>query len=236
MSSPGGTDTGKHAHREVAVHHGRTGIRLAVALVVLGVLLGVLVWSPWSSDPGSEAATAAPTGPPLPTYGTDWRTAAGHSYRITVTPADRTSDAPSAGGCFPAPGAGRVNARFDVRVENLSHHSSPVPDVGFAANLGPNGSVRAAVLDYDDASRTVELAPRADGAGCSTANTLGAEGNKNLPADTARTWHGVVAGVAAGIGGNPAGLRLLVRYRQVDVEAVGGNAAAEFVVPFDLTS
>lgn len=232
MSSPGGPDAGKHAHREVAVHHGRTGIRLAVALVVLGVLLGVLVWSPWSSDPDSEAATPAPSGPPLPTYGTDWRTAAGHSYRITVTPAVRTSSEPSEGGCFPEPPAGRVNVRFDVRVENLSHHSSPVPEVGFAANLGPNGRVRAAVLDYDRASRTVELAPLADGAGCATASTLGAEGNESLPADTARTWHGVVAGVA---GPDPAGLRLLVRYRQVDVEAAGGSSAAEFVVPFDLT-
>lgn len=244
MSSSGGPEgSGKHARRDdpasparrpATVRHGTTGVRLAAVLAVLGVVVMLLIWSPWSGGPDSPANTA-PSGPPLPTYGADWRTAAGDSYRLTVTPAVVTSDRASAGGCYPAPVAGRVNVRFDVRIENLSHHVAPVPDVEFGANLGPEGRVRPRVLAYDGTSHPIELSPVTDGTDCSEADGLGPQDRTPLPADTGRTWTGLVAGITPGAGSGPAGLRLIVRYQEVDVTAAGGSTPVDVVVPFAFT-
>ncbi len=237
MSSPEGS--GKHAHRAepsrprrpATVTHGNAGARLAAALVVLGVLVALLIWSPWSSEPDS-AATPGSGGRLLPTYGADWKTAAGDSYRITVTPAVVVTDRASEGGCFPEPEAGSVNVRFDVRIENLSHDAEPVPEVEVGVNTDADGHVRPQVLDYPHTSRSVELAPRVDGESCSEAASLGPDGRKTLPGGTGRTWKGTVGAVDRGPGTSPSGLRLIVRYREVDATARGGSSPADIVVPF----
>jgi len=171
----------------------------AIAAVVL---LQVLVPS-GDDDPGP------PPGEGLPKFGADWSTSAGSRYRISVTPLGDLSSKASADGCVPAPADGFVNARFGVRVENLSGKSAPVPAVDFGANLDARGSADPTMVALPSVRTNVSVQPDGDGGTCADASSIRPDG-RTMKNGEARDFVGTVGGISIPV--DP-GLAVIVSYR-----------------------
>lgn len=187
---------------------GRGQLLIAVAAVAAAVLLRVLVPS-GPEDPGP------PLGSGLPHFGADWSGADGTRYRISVTPLSTLSSRASSDGCVRAPAAGFVNARFGVRIENLSGRTAPVPAVDFGANLDASGSADPTAVDLPASRTNVSVTPGARGAGCGTASSIGPRGRSGLEKGAVLDLVGTVGGISIPV---QPGLSVIVRYTDQDGE------------------
>lgn len=165
----------------------------------------------------------------LPTYGAEWTTADGSAYRITVVPSNELVHTASPDGCIKAPASGHTSVGFSVRVENLSDHPAPFPDVAFAANVNADGAVDLSALTLTAGSRNIEVTPRVKGTPCDEAYLVRPAGRGKLKEGGSATFEAVVGGI---VEPPPTGLALIVRYVQADGAKPGGSTTAEILAPF----
>ena len=169
---------------------------------MLAVLLRVLV-------PGGEDDPGPPLGSGLPHFGNEWTAKGGARYRITVTPLATLSSRASTDGCVSAPADGFVNARFGVRIENLSSRRVPVPSVDFGANLGSGGVADPTMAELPPVRRNVAISPTTGGATCTTASSLRPRGRDELAEGGVLDLVGTVGGIRIPV---QPGVSVIVRY------------------------
>ena len=192
--------------------------------IVAGALVLLLLQQTFLTDDPKDPLRSG-----LPTFGSEWKTADGSSYRITIVPSNERVDGASPGGCIKAPTSGHANVGFAVRIENLSDKAAPMPDVAFAANVNPKGELDLAALSLNTASRNIEVTPRAEDVPCSEASTVRPAGRDKLAKGDSVTFEGVVGGILEPV---PNGLALIVRYVQADGSDTGTSSTAEVLAPF----
>jgi hypothetical protein len=206
----------KRARRPPWYRSPRNQLLVGGAAIALAVLARALVPAGGSEDPGP------PLGEGLSHYGGDWQTKDGSKYRITVTPLVTFSSRASRDGCVPAPADGFVNARFAVRVQNLSGRTAPVPVVDFGVNLDASGSADPTKVEMPSVRTNVSLVPCADGATCDSASSIGPGGRSKLKKSEALDLVGTVGGISIPV---EPGLSMIVRYR-------GSGGDTELLAPF----
>ena len=194
----------------------RAQLLIAAAAVALAVLLRVLV------PGGASDAPGAPLGAGLPHYGADWKAAHGTRYRISITPLAALSSRPSSDGCVRAPSAGFVNARFGVRIENLSGSEAPVPQVDFGTNLDASGAAVPTMVDLPEVRTNVALTPAAEDAGCDDASTLAPGARSSMKKGQVLDLVGTVGRISIPV---EPGLAVIVRYATT-------NGSQELLAPF----
>lgn len=203
-------------------------VRVVALAVVGGFLLVLIQHKPLGDWPiVGRVIDRAGSGPN--TYEAQWRTLDGSSYRMTVTPSSDRSQDPSPEGCVPAPGAGRANLRFEVRIENLSGRSAPMPEVLFAVNASPSGELDRSPAAEAGTNRSIEVTPRGPGVACEDAAAIRPTGRPDIEDGKTVTFRGTVGGIASPV---PEGLALLIRYIQVDDLHPKVASTAGFRVPF----
>jgi hypothetical protein len=195
---------------------GRGQLLIAGGAVALAVVLRVLVPGGSAEEPGT------PLGSGLPRYGADWTAAHGTKYRISVTPLAQLSSRASGDGCVRTPSDGFVNARFGVRVENLSGTDAPVPRVDFGANLDASGSAVPTMVDLPRVRTNVAVTPRSRGTTCSAASSIAPSAGPSMKKDQVLDFVGTVGGISIPV---EPGLSVIVRY-------VGKSGAQELLAPF----
>jgi len=188
---------------------------IAGSAVVLAVLLRVLVPT-GDEDPGP------PLGSGLPHFGAEWTGVHATRYRISVTPLGALSSKASDDGCVPAPRDGFVNARFGVRIQNLSGKDAPIPVVDFGANLDASGSPDPTTSSLPSQRRNVSLTPRAGNARCSKASSVGPSGRSTMKRGAVLDLVGTVGGVSIPV---QPGLAVVLRY-------VTSTGTQELLAPF----
>jgi hypothetical protein len=183
--------------------------------VVLAVLLRVLA-------PSGSEEPSTPLGVGMPHFGADWSAGHGGKYRISVTPLASLSSKPSPDGCVPSPQDGFVNARFGVRIQNLSGKEVPVPAVDFGANLDASGAPDPTMAEMPVDRTNVSVVPQAKGAACRDASSIGPDGRSPMKKGQVLDLVGVVGGISSPIQG---GLSVIVRYH-------GQGGATLLLAPF----
>jgi hypothetical protein len=196
-----------------------------VVPVVVGALVLLLLQQTFLTDDPSDPITSSG----LATYGAEWHTVDGSSYRITVVPSSEALDEASPGGCFTAPASGHANLGFAVRVENLSDAAAPMPDVLFAVNATSNGELDRSADSLSGTHRQIEVTPRAKGASCADAFLVRPAGRGKLDKGESADFTGVVGGIVTPA---PAGLALIVRYLQIDGTNPEVSSPADVLAPF----
>jgi hypothetical protein len=203
--------------------------QVAIAVGVLALALVVRFAVGGGDD---KNANQTPVGAARTTYGTDWKTADGHSYEITVSPIAELVNASSDHGCVAAPAPGKTNLRFTVRIDNKGSDPAPVPGVRFAANVKASGAIMAGV-SFEKASRHIDLSPLRNLRDCTGSAQITGDGETIGPKSSV-TYSGLIGGVKTPVGG---GLALIVRYTQADASAPGGSGTADVVVQYpDMSS
>jgi hypothetical protein len=195
--------------------------QVGIAVVVLGLAVVLRLVASGHQPTGAQR----PVGPPLTTYGTDWKAHDGSSYRLTVTPLAELVGSGSPDGCVPAAAPGRTNLRFTVRVDNLGSAPAPVPDLAFAVNTRPSGAI-AKKLSFDDGSKDVDLTPTT-ARDCAHAARVTGAGQPRIAPQSATTFTGLLGGVRTPVG---PGLTLVVRYDQSDAGSPTGTGTADVAV------
>jgi hypothetical protein len=222
----------KHAGRRAAARPSRlawartTGGQVGIGVGVLALAF-VLRFAVAGGDDDHDGDNQTPVGAGLTTYGADWKTKDGSSYRITVTPIAELVGAGSASGCVPVAGRGRTNLRFTVRIDNRGSDPAPVPEVLFGANLTKAGGPSSS-LSFAKASKVVDVGPQTGVRNCVDAARISV-GDQQIGAKSAVTYTGLVGGVKAPVG---RGVSLIVRYTQADAGAADGTGTADVVVRF----
>ncbi len=146
-------------------------------------------------------------------YEAEWETLDGSSYRMTVTPSSSPGTDASPAGCLDPPDGGHANLGFEVRIENRSGRSAPMPEVLFAVNASPEGELDRSPEAQAGTNRSIEVAPRGPGVPCDDAAAIRPAGREDIPKGETVTLHGTVGGIVVPV---PDGLELLIRYIQVD--------------------
>jgi hypothetical protein len=207
---------------------GRTGKVVAIGLAMLVVVL-VLGQVVIADDHGGGSAGSTDAGSTLPSYGTDWHTIDGSSYRISVVPSSEPIDEASPGHCVPAPGVGRANLGFTVRIDNLGAAAAPMPEVLFAVTADAAGSLDTSPEVMAGTNRSIEVLPAAKGHGCDEASTIRPTGRGRLRKGGSASFTGIVGPIVAPV---PEGLSLIVRYVQTDPTHPRQASTAEVLAPF----
>jgi hypothetical protein len=188
-----------------------------LAVVVLGAAVALRLAVGGSKD--DDTSASGPIGPAPQHFGTEWRTADGSSYQITLTQIAQHVAAAPRDGCVPPAAAGLTNLRFLVRIDNTGSKTAPVPSVAFAVNTKPSGAISKS-LSFAKASRRISLTP----AGAQSCADASRTGGGTIAPQSAATFTGMLGGVKRPVG---AGLALIVRYTQADAAAPGGSGTAE---------
>jgi hypothetical protein len=208
-------------------------VAIGLAVLVVVLLLGQVViaddhggGSGGGRGGGGDGGAASSQ---LPSYGNDFGTLDGSSYRISVVPSAEPLDDPSPGGCVQAPRAGTTNLGFTVRIDNLGEEDAPMPEVLFAVTADAAGSLDTSPEAMAGTNRSIELAPAAKGATCEDASTIRPTGRGRLRAGGSATLRGFVGPIVSPV---PEGLALIVRYVQVDPTHPSQAGTAEVLAPF----
>jgi hypothetical protein len=194
-------------------------VPVAVAALVLVLLAQRLV--------GDDDATAGSSG--SASYGAEWVTIDGSSYRMSVEASVEELDDASPGGCIDEPASGHANLGFTVLLENLTDEAAPMPDVVFAVNATEAGQLDMSPESLAGANQTIELSPRAEGARCEEASAIHPAGREPLEPGGSTSFRGLVGGIVTPV---PSGLVLIVRYVQADRANPAVASSADILVPF----
>ncbi|RNL60594.1 hypothetical protein EFK50_19975 [Nocardioides marmoriginsengisoli] len=215
----------KHARRRAPARLPGTPVRVLVAVVAVAgaaLLLRLVLGGEDAADDGQT-----PVGAALTTVGNTWKTAAGDSYRLTITPINEPVNVGSNDGCVPAPRAGRTNLRFTVRIDNEGAAPAQVPRLEFGANVTAAGAVSPG-LTFTKASKAIAITPQRKARDCAAAARVN-KGDDEIAPASAAIYTGLIGGIKTPVG---AGLSLIVRYEYADPGGPGGSSTKDLVARF----